>query len=122
MREEWKVVKENAYLGGQEDADESLVELQVVGICFIRRFPPHLNSSAICLVRLRLLQDLDAANGGEGDKSGIQDLDDAEESKEKERERESAQEKDRATAEEAKEDTPQVKRRMPVRCAQCPTT
>lgn len=61
------------------------------------------------LVRLRLLQDLDAANGEQGDKSGTQDLDDAEESKEKEREREFAQEKDRASAEEAKEDTPQVR-------------
>jgi hypothetical protein len=29
MREEWKVVKENAYLGGQEDTEESVAELQV---------------------------------------------------------------------------------------------
>jgi Sec-independent protein translocase protein TatA len=57
----------------------------------------------------RVLQDLDAANGEEVDRSGTQDPDDAEESKDKEREKESAQEKDRASAEEAKEDTPQVK-------------
>jgi hypothetical protein len=66
-------------------------------------------SYSICPICLRILQDLDATNGEDGDKSGIQDPDDAEESKDKERERESAHEKDRASAEEAKEDTPQVK-------------
>lgn len=72
-------------------------------------FPSHISSTCCCSKCLpcpfiHTNQDLDAANGEDGDKSGIQDLEDADDSKDKG----SAQEKDRVSAEEAKEDTPQV--------------
>ena len=39
MREEWKVVKENAYLGGQEDAEDNAADLQVLGVYIFDPLP-----------------------------------------------------------------------------------